>query len=159
MFYPGALLASFGRVVPRSPSRPRRPSPRWWAVRRHSMGGSVDQNDKDNDDDSFNAGMPAADTESLESLIAKMSDFVQRCAPADEAKALNEQLWSMQMQVKLLAANAGGSGAHGSCDYLGADITSYEEGKKWCVEKGVERARVAMDADEPLSKVGRGGKE
>ena len=58
--------------------------------------------------------MPAAAPESLESLIAKMSDFVQRCAPADEAKALNEQLWSMQMQVKLLAANAGGSGAHGS---------------------------------------------
>ena len=82
-------------------------------MRRHSMGGSVDQNDKDNDD-SFDAGMPAAAPESLESLIAKMSDFVQRCAPADEAKALNEQLWSMQMQVKLLAANAGGSGAHGS---------------------------------------------
>ena len=78
------------------------------------MDASVDQNDKDNDDDSFDAGMPAADQESLESLIAKMSDFVQRCAPADEAKALNEQLWSMQMQVKLLAANAGGSGAHGS---------------------------------------------
>ena len=77
------------------------------------MDGSVDQNDKDNDD-SFDAGMPAAAPESLESLIAKMSDFVQRCAPANEAKALNEQLWSMQMQVKLLAANAGGSGAHGS---------------------------------------------
>ena len=36
-------------------------------------------------------------------------------------------------------------------DYLDADITSYEEGKKWCVEKGVVRARVAMGADEPLS--------
>jgi hypothetical protein len=76
---------------------------------------SVDQNDKDNDDDSFDAGMPTAAPEGLESLIAKMSDFVQRCAPADETKALNEQLWSMRVQVKLLAANAaGGSGTHGS---------------------------------------------
>tara|TARA_B100000795_G_C22612505_1_gene365644 strand:- start:105 stop:437 length:333 start_codon:yes stop_codon:yes gene_type:complete len=68
------------------------------------------------DNDSFNAsGTPAgAAPEGVESLIAKMSEFVQRCAPVGEATELNEQLWSLQAQVKLLAANRDGSGTRSS---------------------------------------------
>ena len=73
--------------------------------------------DEDDDlDGSFAAsGTPAgAASEGVESLIAKMSEFVQRCAPSGEATELNEQLWSLQAQVKLLAANQGGGGTRGS---------------------------------------------
>ena len=73
----------------------------------------LDMEQPDDDlDDSFNSGTPAAPA--LESLIAKLSEFVQRCAPAGEATELNEQLWSLQGQVKLLTANGGGSGTRGS---------------------------------------------
>ena len=77
----------------------------------------MEPDDLDDLDDSFNASSTPAGAapEGVESLIAKMSEFVQRCnPPAGDVTELNEQLWSLQVQVKLLAANQGGSGTRGS---------------------------------------------